>query len=74
VNEPIPDETLAPAAQTVLKRNMPLIPSGSIAGNALVVVIAIMTFLACLTAAGLSSSLAPRKAGDPRFFGTSRSS
>jgi cell division transport system permease protein len=52
VNEPIPDETLAPAAQTVLKRNMPLIPSGSIAGNALVVVIAIMTFLACLTAGG----------------------
>jgi cell division transport system permease protein len=52
VNEPISDETLATAAQTVLKRNMPLIPSGSIAGNALVVVIAIMTFLACLTAGG----------------------
>jgi cell division transport system permease protein len=31
---------------------MPLIPSDSIAGRALVVVIAIMTFLACLTAGG----------------------
>jgi len=52
MNEPVSDETLAPAAQAVLKRDMPLIPSGSIAGNALVVVIAIMTFLACLTAGG----------------------
>src|SRR5271157_3075537 len=52
MNEPVSDETLAPAAQAVRKRNMPLIPSGSIAGNALVVVIAIMTFLACLTAGG----------------------
>src|SRR5271165_1628086 len=52
MNEPISDETLAPAPQTVMKRDMPLIPSGSIAGNALVVVIAIMTFLACLTAGG----------------------
>src|SRR5580704_451287 len=52
MNEPISDETLAHAAQTVLKRDMPLIPSGSISGNALVVVIAIMTFLACVTAGG----------------------
>ena len=52
MNEPISDETLALAPETVLKRDMPLIPSGSIAGNALVVVIAIMTFLACLTAGG----------------------
>jgi cell division transport system permease protein len=35
-----------------LKRDRPLIPSNSIAGRALVVVIAIMTFLACLTAGG----------------------
>jgi cell division transport system permease protein len=35
-----------------LKRDRPLIPSDSIAGRALVVVIAIMTFLACLTAGG----------------------
>ena len=52
MNEPISDETLAHAAQTVLTRNRPLIPRDSIAGNALVVVIAIMTFLACLTAGG----------------------
>ena len=31
---------------------MPLVPADSIAGRALVVVIAIMTFLACLTAGG----------------------
>ena len=31
---------------------MPLVPAGSIAGRALVIVIAIMTFLACLTAGG----------------------
>ena len=35
-----------------LKRDMPLVPANSIAGRALVVVIAIMTFLACLTAGG----------------------
>jgi len=35
-----------------LKRDMPLVPADSIAGRALVVVIAIMTFLACLTAGG----------------------
>ncbi len=45
-----PPPTLPPASQ--LKRDMPLIPSDSIAGRALVVVIAIMTFLACLTAGG----------------------
>lgn len=42
--------TLPPDSQ--LKRDMPLVPSDSIAGRALVVVIAIMTFLACLTAGG----------------------
>jgi cell division transport system permease protein len=35
-----------------LKRDMPLVPAGSIAGRALVFVIAIMTFLSCLTAGG----------------------
>jgi cell division transport system permease protein len=37
---------------TRLKREMPLIPTDSVAGRALVVVISIMTFLACLTAGG----------------------
>ena len=39
-------------ADSRLKREMPLIPTDSVAGRALVVVIAIMTFLACLTAGG----------------------
>ena len=39
-------------ADKALKRDMPLVPAASIAGRALVVVIAIMTFLACLTAGG----------------------
>jgi cell division transport system permease protein len=39
-------------ADSQLKRDMPLVPADSIAGRALVVVIAIMTFLACLTAGG----------------------
>ncbi len=38
------------AAGRPLKRDMPLVPSDSIAGRALVTVIAIMTFLAALTA------------------------
>jgi cell division transport system permease protein len=40
------------ALATQLKRNMPLVPAESIAGRALVTVIAIMTFLASLTAGG----------------------
>jgi cell division transport system permease protein len=39
-------------ADSALKRDMPLVPADSIAGRALVIVIAIMTFLACLTAGG----------------------
>lgn len=35
-----------------LSNDMPLVPASSIAGRALVIVIAIMTFLACLTAGG----------------------
>ncbi len=49
MNAPLPPE-LPPDSQ--LKRDMPLVPPDSIAGRALVVVIAIMTFLACLTAGG----------------------
>ncbi|HXZ15032.1 MAG TPA: ABC transporter permease [Roseiarcus sp.] len=40
------------AFETAADRRMPLIPRNSIAGGALVVVVAIMTFLACLTAGG----------------------
>ncbi len=39
-------------ADDARKRDMPLVPASSIAGRALVIVIAIMTFLACLTAGG----------------------
>ena len=39
-------------SESRLKREMPLVPANSVAGRALVVVIAIMTFLACLTAGG----------------------
>src|SRR5271156_99117 len=39
-------------ADSQLKRDVPLVPADYIAGRALVVVIAIMTFLACLTAGG----------------------
>jgi cell division transport system permease protein len=39
-------------ADSGLKRDMPLVPASSIAGRALVIVIAIMTFLSCLTAGG----------------------
>ncbi len=47
-----PIAEVAPLAETGLKRDMPLVPEDSVAGRALVVVIAIMTFLACLTAGG----------------------
>jgi len=48
------DHAAATDVQTddALKRDMPLVPASSIAGRALVIVIAIMTFLACLTAGG----------------------
>lgn len=39
-------------AEPALRRDMPLVPASSIAGRALVFVIAIMTFLSCLTAGG----------------------
>ena len=43
-------ETPAEALPARLKRDMPLVPASSIAGRALIIVIAIMTFLAALTA------------------------
>jgi cell division transport system permease protein len=47
------DRSTTPAqADDALRRDMPLVPASSIAGRALVIVIAIMTFLACLTAGG----------------------
>jgi cell division transport system permease protein len=47
---PADDGPLADSREPVADRRMPLIPRSSIAGRALVVVVAIMTFLACLTA------------------------
>lgn len=44
----VPPATMSPA----LSREAPLVPGDTIAGRALVIVIAIMTFLACLTAGG----------------------
>jgi cell division transport system permease protein len=48
----IHDGQIALAPQAALNRRMPLIPRESVAGRALAAVIAIMTFLACLTAGG----------------------
>ena len=45
-------QALETPPNSALKRDMPLVPADSIAGRALVIVIAIMTFLACLTAGG----------------------
>src|SRR5271154_2212338 len=50
MNEPIVEPVLAVESESSFKSNAPLIPRDSVAGRALVVVIAIMTFLACLTA------------------------
>lgn len=47
---PRSDPQTVDSASIELKRNMPLVPAESIAGRALVTVIAIMTFLASLTA------------------------
>jgi cell division transport system permease protein len=48
----LPPQAQEMPADSALKRDMPLVPADSIAGRALVIVIAIMTFLACLTACG----------------------
>ena len=50
MNEPIVEPILAAEPASSFNTNAPLIPRNSVAGRALVVVIAIMTFLACLTA------------------------
>ena len=50
MNEPIVEPIFAVEAESSFKTNASLIPRDSVAGRALVVVIAIMTFLACLTA------------------------
>ena len=50
MNEPIVDPILAAEPEPAFETHAPLIPGDSVAGRALVVVIAIMTFLACLTA------------------------
>jgi cell division transport system permease protein len=50
MNEPIVDPILAVQPEPGFETHAPLIPGDSITGRALVVVIAIMTFLACLTA------------------------
>ena len=47
-----PDEQADGFGAPDLRRDMPLVPASSIAGRALVFVIAIMTFLSCLTAGG----------------------
>jgi cell division transport system permease protein len=52
MKESIHHGRLALAPQAALNRPMPLIPRESVAGRALAAVIAIMTFLACLTAGG----------------------
>lgn len=52
MTQQVHDRGLALAPQTALNRRMPLIPRKSVAGRALAAVIAIMTFLACLTAGG----------------------
>jgi cell division transport system permease protein len=50
MNEPIVEPILAVEPEHAFETKAPLIPGDSVAGRALVVVIAIMTFLACLTA------------------------
>lgn len=50
MNEPIAEPILAVEPEPAFETNAPLIPGDSVAGRALIVVIAIMTFLACLTA------------------------
>jgi cell division transport system permease protein len=50
VNEPVIDRVRAVETEVEAETHAPLIPRDSVAGRALVVVIAIMTFLACLTA------------------------
>src|SRR6202046_550215 len=50
MNEPIVEPLFAIESEPTFETSAPLIPRDSVAGRALVVVIAIMPFLACLTA------------------------
>ncbi len=50
MNEPLVEPILAHQSEPAFESRAPLIPGDSVMGRALVVVIAIMTFLACLTA------------------------
>ena len=50
MNGPIAEPIFALESETAFQTKAPLIPGDFVAGRALVVVIAIMTFLACLTA------------------------
>jgi cell division transport system permease protein len=50
MNEPIVETVRAVEHEAAFRGDAPLIPRDSVAGRALIVVIAIMTFLACLTA------------------------
>jgi len=43
------NETVAPRSQAAQRPQQPIVPSQTVAGNALVLVIAIMSFLSCLT-------------------------
>ncbi len=52
MTKPVDDKRLALSTESIPKRDIPLIPRDSVAGRALVVVIAIMSFLASLTAGG----------------------
>ncbi len=52
MTKPVDDKRLAFSTESIPKRDIPLIPRDSVAGRALVVVIAIMSFLASLTAGG----------------------
>ena len=65
MNEAANDSALTPEA--ALDRRMPLIPGDSIAGGALVVVVAIMTLLACLTAGGALLAWERRAGGVERL-------
>src|SRR5262249_28996467 len=50
MNETIVETVRAVEPEAAFRSDAPLIPRDSVAGRALIVVIAIMTFLACLTA------------------------
>ncbi|MBL8583518.1 MAG: ABC transporter permease, partial [Rhizobiaceae bacterium] len=47
-------EVVAPARSKPERRMAPIVPPGNVAGSALILVIAIMTFLSCLTLGAVS--------------------